>query len=274
LRYLQRYEALYDSLGYETLSVIASPQAIANTSLHSPSTTTTVHFPSNSNRIGATPQHLKSTDNIDTIEELAWKVLKQIYTKNPEYYMFHVFSNGGCFLWESACQILLNDKRFQNNSKNNDQQQQQQDILTELSLKCKGVVFDSCPAWFGSEPAKLWLALQHCTDKEKEDVISVHGDRVYTLDDDMKKRNQEYFDFLHNNKMDVPQLYLYSMNDNLSIPTHITNLVNIRRSVQKQPVLQKVWEESIHCAHLLQHPNEYKQAIKEFLIIATLQSAL
>jgi hypothetical protein len=74
--------------------------------------------------------------------------------------------------------------------------------------------------------------------------------------------------------MDILQLYLYSMNDNLSILTHITNLVNIRRSVQKQPVLQKVWEELTHCAHLLQHPNEYKQAVKEFLIIATLQSAL
>jgi hypothetical protein len=99
--------------------------------------------------------------------------------KNPDYYnMFHVFSNGGCFLWESGCQILLNDKRFQNNRKNNDQQQQQQDILTELSLKCKGVIFYSCPAWFGSEPAKLWLALQHSTNKEKEDVVSVHGDCV------------------------------------------------------------------------------------------------
>jgi hypothetical protein len=263
LRYLQRYdEALYDSLGYETLSVITSPQAIASTSLYSPSTTI-AHIPSN-NILWATQQHLKSKENIETMEELAWKVLKQMYTKNPEYYMFHVFSNGGCFLWESACKILLNDKRFQNNCKNNDQQQQQQDILTELSLKCKGVIFDSCPAWFGLEPAKLWLALQHCTNKEKEDVISVHGDRAHTLDDDMKKRNQEYLNFLQNNKMDIPQLYLYSMNDNLSIPTHITNLVNIRRSV----------EESIHCAHLLQHPNEYKQAVKEFLIIATLQSAL
>ena len=59
LRYLQRYEALYDSLGYETLSVIPSPQVVANTCL-SPSSV--AHFPSNNTRNWATsPRPIKST---------------------------------------------------------------------------------------------------------------------------------------------------------------------------------------------------------------------
>ena len=171
LRYLQRYEALYDSLGYETLSVIASPLVVANTCM-SPSLSMS-HFPSshNTRTWSTSPQPINSTEKIDTIEELAFQVLEQIHTKNPDYYIFHVFSNGGCFLWERTCQKLLNE--------NQNIDQQEQDIITELSSKCKGVIFDSCPAWAGSELAKLWLALQHCTDQEKEDVISVHGDRVY-----------------------------------------------------------------------------------------------
>ena len=55
------------------------------------------------------------------MEELAFQVLEQVYTKNPDYYIFHVFSNGGCFLWESTCRILLKENQFHN--KNNNQQQ-------------------------------------------------------------------------------------------------------------------------------------------------------
>jgi len=252
-KHLKAYESLYGSLGLHTLSFIPSPLCVIDSTL----TQQNSHFaiPSSKQCVGNLTRK-----KITNMTALAWKVLGDIYDSKAEIFIYHSFSNGGCFLWESMCQILLlKDCQLDNT-----------EIYTKLKVlrgKCKGVIFDSCPAWFGTvqEPSKLWLALQHCSDEEKEAVRSIYGDRIHGVDKDMVNRNLEYFENLAVSPIDIPQLYLFSKNDVLSKQEYISKMIDVRRSRQKCLVSKKVWDHSVHCSHLREHGEDYKNSVTEFI---------
>lgn len=144
--------------------------------------------------------------------------------------------------------------------------------LPSLSANCNGVIFDSCPAWMGDDPTGLWKALQHCSVEDREQAIQLYGDeRLRQVD--ARQRNREYFDFLTTNTLDVPQLYLYSHNDALSDASRIAALVEERQNHQSQAVLQQAWTESMHCAHLREHPEAYRAAVANFVQVVTKQQS-
>eukprot|EP01024_Parvocaulis_polyphysoides_P073411 TRINITY_DN9445_c1_g1_i3.p2 TRINITY_DN9445_c1_g1~~TRINITY_DN9445_c1_g1_i3.p2 ORF type:complete len:290 (-),score=30.39 TRINITY_DN9445_c1_g1_i3:995-1810(-) len=60
-----------------------------------------------------------------------------------------------------------------------------------------------------------------------------------------------------------PYLYLYSMDDTLTDALKLEELIEEQKS--KTKVTTKKWERSIHCTHLVQHKEEYVQALKNFL---------
>lgn len=280
-RHLKRYETLYNSLGFDSKSFVASPISVIDSTLSPRRHNRIIQIPSSdqwpqppfntSNKnvsectIGASSS---SCGKFDTIDDLAWKVLGDVYNSQAEIFIFHAFSNGGCFLWESLCQILLLSKNCHH----------QKDcispeiiaVLKELYIKCKGVIFDSCPCWFGSKGnSNLFQAIQYCSEEEKQRIISVFGidERIFTktTDENILNRNLEFFHNLTVCPFDIPQLYMYSKNDDLSKHEYIIKMINNRRSRQKQVVLQRVWDKSIHCAHLREHGDDYVKAVKEFI---------
>jgi hypothetical protein len=296
---LKRYEQLYQSMGLDTFSMVVSTVAIVDCTLtmqqeqrqrQLPAFVVSNHH-SSSPPVHETPQPPRSLDS--TIQDWAWYTLQTIHDRQPPYYFVHVFSNGGCFLWESICRILEqhschginvqqpddDDDKSQNTSPLSQNQVQPEPVLTQLATTCHGIIFDSCPAWFGADPSGLWTVLQqHCSAEDIQQVMEVFGeDRLRLVP---VARNQEYFDYLtyNNTSMSIPQLYLYSIDDPLSNADSIAKLVQERRKQQLRLVrgrsccpiiLEYVWEQSMHCAHLRQHPEEYRQAIIEFVQLAT-----
>ena len=261
-KHLKRYEALYNSLGFDALSFVASPLSVVDSTLRRQrSPENKIQIPSPTQWPTSDTHIYSASTKLDTnMQDLAWKVLGDVYNSRAEIFIYHSFSNGGCFLWETLCRILL----FKNHKDCNCKTAA---VLEELSIKCKGIVFDSCPAWFGSKgpSSKLWQALQHCSEEEKQHVISMNGARIHTVDDELLNRNLEYFHNLAACPLDIPQLYLYSENDELSKHEYIAKMIDTRRSRQKRPVLQQVWEHSIHCNHLREHCEDYTKTVKAFI---------
>lgn len=255
---LKRYEELYNSLGFVTLPVSASPLSVVGSTLHLQSS------PRNKIGIPASTYWYEPTVQFgseDNMQDLAWKILRHIYRSRAEIFIFHSFSNGGCFLWESICRALL-----QKSNKNCDRETAR--ILEILYRKYKGVVFDSCPCWFGprlGSSSGLWEALQHCSIEERQRVISVYGGRIKSTGDDVANRNKEYFQYLATVPFDGPQLYLYSKNDKLCNHEQIAKIIETRRSRQKHLMMKQVWDESIHCNHLRVHRDDYIKAVNEFI---------
>jgi len=256
-KHLKLYEALYNSLGFDSSSFVASPSSVVDSTL-SLLRQNKIIIPSSDR--WPVPPISSSSEKLDTMQDWAWKVLGEIYNSRAEIFIFHVFSNGGCFLWESLCHILFLSKNHK------DYNPEIAAVLEDLSAKCKGVVFDSCPCWFGSkQTSKLSQALQYCSKEEKQRVVSIFGERIFTVNNDILNRNVEYFHNLTVCPFDIPQLYLCSKNDDLCDHEYITNLIKNRRSRQKNPVLSKVWDQSIHCAHLREHDKDYEIIIMEFV---------
>lgn len=259
---LRRYEALYSSLGFDTFPVVATPRSVVEATVH---------------LYGGRPplpppdwpmlSSSRHEEGFGTTDELAWHVLGRVQSISPDMFLYHSFSNGGCFLWESICRVL----EFQEDETCSSSTSE---ALRNLSSACKGVVFDSCPAWFDAPQSKLWHALRHCSEKERQDILTHYGAQVLTFSEKHKQRNQEYFQFLSHSSLDIPQLYLYCENDDLSDYEHIEMVIRTRQSFQRHPVLKQSWGVSTHCAHLREHPQDYKLALGDFLRLTTQRSKL
>lgn len=263
-KHLKPYERFYNSLGFDALSVIAPPFCIIDSTVSQQnSSEEEFHhdvFQQSPRSINSFLDEL-STNSDTKMQALAWRVIRDIYFSQAEVFIYHSFSNGGCFLWESICKILLlKDKKYCNRETSL--------VLERIHSKCKGVIFDSCPAWFGTNQDRssmLWQALQYCSKEERQRIDSIYGARIRTVDKNMLNRNLEYFENLAAFPIDIPQLYLYSKNDALCKQEYISMMIGVRSSRQKSHVFKKVWENSIHCSHLRKHSEDYKEAVKAFI---------
>ena len=63
---------------------------------------------------------------------------------------------------------------------------------------------------------------------------------------------------------DVPQLYLYSLDDHLCDAAKLQQLIALKRA-QGHDVTARCWERSRHCTHLRLHPEEYREALLGWL---------
>jgi hypothetical protein len=242
---LRRYEELYRRLGFDVLSYIASPRIVVGSTFYC----RPIAFPDSSRGWPATtrPMHASTTmwsssstslQNLDDMQQLAWLVLSEVHRKQPHSFLYHGFSNGGCFLWEQILRILVEKKTTTSSSNNNnniqvnevsrdEQQQLVEDTLSFLRHRLKGVVFDSCPAWFEAIPSGLRMALQHCSWSEKLDILIQFGPGTMLYDGQKERelsnqRCRDFFRILYeNSSLDVSELYLYSEDDPLSSYEHI-----------------------------------------------------
>ena len=260
---LRRYEQLYRQLGFDVICHISTPRMIVDYTMHRRPIQIPDQWPLSSSTATTTPQ---------SMQDLGWQVLGQIHNQQASSWIFHGFSNGGCFLWDQIRRILMEKDATKQPAK---------DLLNFLSSRTKGVVFDSCPAWFAGNPSGLRAALSYCSWEERLDVLVRFGPGVVMYDGRVQtqrrnQRCQEVFELLHEDPLDVPQLYLASQDDLLSDYKYIDELIRHRESVQvqKSPVMKQIWQSSPHCGHLRTHPKEYAEAIETFVAACLLRARL
>jgi pimeloyl-ACP methyl ester carboxylesterase len=165
--------------------------------------------------------------------------------------------------------------------------------LARLQNQLCGVVFDSCPAVI--DVHRLNDALDYCTESERQlvrhycgakldrcmnvesKVPSSHNDDQQRVDHDrdttlntVRLRMDAYTAGLLHDPLPVPHLYLYSRDDALAPALFIDELVAHRRKRNDGHDVQScVWDKSRHCRHLLEHANDYEDAVASFVRLGT-----
>jgi len=249
-RSLRRYEALYRQLGFGVVTRIATPRMVVKASTQTPPY---IQCPRE------WPLYQTSLQQPETMQDLAWNVLREIHASQCCAVVFHVFSNGGGFFWEQVHNIL------------NDSQNKDSEAAFELNVirsKIVGVVLDSCPAKYSPTNRNTLLdALRHCTWTERMGAYAQLAKHIATYSlGEREQRATDYYEYMRNDAWNVRQLYLCSKDDPLSPHEAIEELVRHRQDVfGKDRILFCVWESSPHCCHLLQHPVEYQSAVSSFV---------
>jgi Eukaryotic protein of unknown function (DUF829) len=269
---LRRYENLYRNLGVPVvLTHIAPPFAIVRTVLQVPPVQPIQvphRWPSQHRRVAG-------------VQDVAWNILKDLHDESSRTSIYmHVFSNGGCFVWEQIREILSLSLRQSNHQLNESESKytagdtpvlslEVADILSKLRQQLAGIVFDSCPV---ADLHRLPDALRYCSWTERLNVVRycglnhmfIQGDaKVY---DRVKNRVVAYVSGLVSDPLQIPQLYVYGRDDPLVPASFIDEIVQERkRRMGSDRVLSICWDHSLHCGHLLKHPEEYSTVIKSLL---------
>jgi Eukaryotic protein of unknown function (DUF829) len=266
---LRRYETLYRNLGVPVvLTHIAPPFAIVQTVLQVPPVQP-IQVPDR------WPHQYKK---VTGVQDVAWNILKDLHDeKSRTSFYLHVFSNGGCFVWEQIREILLSSIR-QPNIQSKDKEatgntpilsMEVLNILSELRKRLAGVVFDSCPV---AAILRLSDALRYCTWTERLNVIRYCGfDHMFIQSNAkiygrVKERMDAYVSGLMSDPFRVPQLYVYGRDDPLAPASFIDELVQERkRRIGSDRIMSICWDKSLHCGHLLKHPEEYSTVLESLL---------
>ena len=268
-QFLRRYEQLYRNRGFEVVCRIAPPYTIGREVWHYPREP--LRRPAGWSESSSLVQqgHRHSPrglvdDEPSSVQDLAWQILAEISTRqdNVSFWIFHSFSNGGCFVWERVRDILLQAKEQEEHGNSNT-------LLVELEKKLAGVVFDSCPI---IELHRFNEALRHCSLLERAAVLRQNGWEMLRLTYDPKMKDaldqlcQDYAQRMRDDPLDIAQLYLYGRDDPLAPAPFIDELVEYRqKKIGKQKIVRCAWDTSVHCAHLLKHPQDYASAVESFI---------
>lgn len=237
-QHLRRYETLYEHLGFGVATRIAQPSFIV-------SSATNMLDP-----VAIVPFHLTRPKRIESIQDLAYETLCDVEASQCSIFIFHGFSNGGCFLWEEIRNVL------------DVAQTETSTRLRNLRHKLAGVIFDSCPAYMG--PSGLEQAIRHCSWWERAHYLISKQFRNSSIG--YASRSSQFWKQLRNDPWDTAQLYLYSQNDPLASSAELDELVTYRQGVfGKHIVFRYKWKSSPHCSHLLKHPEDYKMAVDAFV---------
>jgi hypothetical protein len=272
---LRRYEALYQRAGFQVRTRIATPTQVVQATLRPPLTWSvpTKHWP-HSNYSSA------SSSVVSSIQDLAWQILGQVHQVQSPVVVFHVFSNGGCFLWEQILRILdidSSNKEVHEDCGMVKLDSQQIAALSDFRARVRGCVFDSCP---GADMTLISEAIKYCSWRERMMVLTSCGTDYLFLNGEsvqrkLSARGESYICFLTRHQWKVPQLYLYSGDDPLAQADAIDGLIASRRELfGEHLVWKRRWDSSPHCAHLLAHPKDYEGAIESFISFCTSEIAL
>lgn len=269
---LRRYETLYRNLGVPVvLSHIAPPFAIVQTVLQVPPV----------QRIQVPHRWPNQHKKVAGVQDVAWNILKDVHdeTGRTSFYM-HVFSNGGCFVWEQIREILLLPSRQSNHKSNESESREMREnapilssevanILSKLRQQLAGVVFDSCPV---ADLHRLPDALRYCSWIERLNVIRYCGfDHMFIQSNakvygHVKDRMDAYVSGLISDPLQIPQLYVYGRDDPLAPASFIDELVQERKQrIGSDRIMSVCWDKSLHCGHLLKHPEQYSDVIERLL---------
>jgi hypothetical protein len=232
-RHLKHYAKFYETLGFQVLIEIASPFQIV---------------------LAATQKHgiLKNGAIANTIQHLARSVIEAAHDLNPSYIIFHVFSNGGGFLWEAVRFELFHWI---------------QTFTASVRKRISGIIFDSAPANYSHNDNLILNVLDYCEDQDEKSKINKY---LQSMTDDQrmksKERSHDFWYRMRNCSFPIPHLYVYSKDDSLTPYRYLEELVQHReRLFGKDMTRSLVLDSSPHCQHFRTHQDEYTSAIIGFV---------
>lgn len=264
---LRRYEELYHSLNWHTLSVIAPPNAVCESFELSASQVAS---------LGDDAHRPKSWDDLKNhqIRKMATDVLRDIEREFPQCAVFvvHAFSNGGCLLYEAMRSILLDQGSLY--------------CYSRLHRKFGGVIFDSCPGLFddanrgANMEDGLAEAMMSCSIEEQQKFHAKRRaiaelERINPILKGRKlqligERSRSFTHGMESDPLICHQLFLYSTADKLIPHLPLKRLIehNKRRS-ESVIIMEKNFVDSPHILHFRHHPTEYRNAVQEFLTLCS-----
>ncbi|XP_033117091.1 transmembrane protein 53-A-like [Anneissia japonica] len=226
-KHLAKYSAIYQQKGYATIRYTAPTKHVFH--------------------------------QTEKMRETAMKILELLFDLGLEEnnIFFHVFSNGGCFLYRFITEILHDHKSGE---------------LTMLRV-C-GCIYDSCPiditlknlffARFNALTANTGGGL---LTRIFSAVVILTGIIASFFYPPAWGNMKLWFSFMSAMKDDrgrYPQLYLYSKADVIGPYVPISNIIAERRK-HGIVVDEKCWTDSPHCGHLKVHPEEYTKLCHSFI---------
>jgi hypothetical protein len=265
---LKRYNELYKNLGCDVKIRIPSPTLIVQAASSSVDTLSYCHDTELVQGLVMEQRRKNETNHPKTMFELAQCTIDDICHKSDEYseIYIHLFSNGGCFLWE-AMNVILN-----NYTSDTCRQYYQRRLLIS---KLKGVIYDSAPCDISGKDL-IYKALQFCTPSEQ---IAFRLQFIYRrlwngVDQEWKhsqRRAVQFWVRMRNSPlMHAKSLYICSKTDTLTPFIKLEELIQHRRHIYgSNHVHNLIYDESPHCSHLRSNPNLYQNAIKDFVQCCT-----
>lgn len=243
---LERYKKLYRSLGVNDVLVrIPSPTAIVMSALYPPNS-------------------LDRNNQFESMDNVAKEIVEELRYKTYTHVIIHVFSNGGCFLWEAISELLKN--------------QQSSTSYATLKAKISGIVFDSAPADFSTKnsSALLYKAISYCNERDQLHLKTYLNDRISQngVEEEMQLQQNRAKDFWGRMKccdldvnVNVPHLYIFSKDDKLTPYGSLMKLIEHRKvSFDRDQTHVLMFERSSHCRHLDLHPKDCTASISAFLL--------
>jgi hypothetical protein len=263
-RNLRRYHDLYDELGWTTVIRIGSPQSVLNAMKMGPSS-------SSSSSSSSSDQQTIIQSSSDMLSSLAISLLIEIESLQPPYFVIHIFSNNGCFLWEWIRYFLFDEKdEEQSPSLLSSLDMTTVDNIYNLRRKLIGVIFDSGPVYYNGNIDGLQLALRYIPTKERDQLLQIASTIDIQL---LKHRFDEFWNGLCNDTTNIPQLYMYSSSDELASAKEIDRLIQYRSNLKQGRNSNNIWKynftDSEHCGHILKYPEVYHGKVKQFLDFCT-----
>eukprot|EP00559_Dactyliosolen_fragilissimus_P001493 CAMPEP_0184869848 /NCGR_PEP_ID=MMETSP0580-20130426/35544_1 /TAXON_ID=1118495 /ORGANISM="Dactyliosolen fragilissimus" /LENGTH=228 /DNA_ID=CAMNT_0027371607 /DNA_START=271 /DNA_END=954 /DNA_ORIENTATION=+ len=214
--------------------------------------------------------------------DLALSTLREIRLSKCPMFVCHLFSNGGCFLWEKIRQILYHNANRIGTSYDDVTDSTKCDDesirpIAALRDKLVGIVFDSSPCAFSEQPELLQNALGHCDIFTRLKLQLYLASRATLVMGGEKRelaarqrRAQDFWNGMRNcARPDIPQLYLYGDNDHLAPLEPLEELIEKRRREFGEEKIRSFkfggMRPSPHCSHLLTYPEKYMEMLQSFL---------
>mmetsp|Transcript_7364 Transcript_7364/g.9370 ORF Transcript_7364/g.9370 Transcript_7364/m.9370 type:complete len:295 (+) Transcript_7364:165-1049(+) len=240
---LERYANMYRSLGWDVTIIIPSPQMVVSAAVSSEFQN---HYLVQEQKLNTKKAiELTNKSPVSNMLDLAIQTIEEIKQSNCSTFVFHVFSNGGCFLWEAVRNILWEEKDFTHN--------------IDTKIKLLGIIFDSAPANYSTGNGSLIFdSLEYCSPSEREQIKHIEIDSHRALN---------YWDSMKNGFLNAPELYILSRDDNLTPFKPLKDLISYRQMKHgKNKVQSLTLNKSPHCCHIMTSPILYEKRIKDFIL--------
>lgn len=182
--------------------------------------------------------------------------------------IFHVFSNGGCFVLEHVERLLLQETADKNTSPVDDDLQLVRHCL-------RGQTFDSSPAFVSRETSIAALEGAFSNPLVFQFLkAAVHLQYMFQFLRNKIFQQTPWPETFWNHFVtsdlgssssgsSIRQAYIYSSSDHVTDSNKLEELIQARQ--RSHPVSVLRFSDSDHVQHLLRHRDEYSQFVKEFV---------
>mmetsp|Transcript_26593 Transcript_26593/g.41980 ORF Transcript_26593/g.41980 Transcript_26593/m.41980 type:complete len:325 (+) Transcript_26593:271-1245(+) len=263
-RHLRRYSQMYDSIGWGSLVRIGSPKSVIAAMTEGPCADSDSDDQSTTTTTTATTQSSE-------MKHLAIHTLRELHNNQTPYFIFHVFSNNGCFFWEWIRFLLFGQQHSSLLSDDDDDDDDESSIMIDLRnlrQKLVGVIFDSAPAYYDGDAKIVRSAFRYVVSPTKNNEQNNHPLEITnSLNANVvKQRFRDFWSGLCQDPSNIPQLYVYSQCDKLAPADQLEELIECREEILGEGnVWRHLFLDSEHCSHLLKYPNEYDGLVRQFL---------